>query len=61
MTRIGSRAMVRDMLHEFRWVGTTASPGYDLIERHPIGTDCLELWIKVRHAGAEGPTSWREQ
>jgi SAM-dependent methyltransferase len=32
--------------------GAPAPFGYDLVERHPIGTDCLELWIKTRHVGA---------
>jgi SAM-dependent methyltransferase len=53
--RIGARVVT---YHGF---GASAPPGYDLIERHPIGTDSLELWIKLRDAGAEGITSWRGQ
>jgi SAM-dependent methyltransferase len=49
--RIGTRVVT---YHSF---GAPAPYGYDLIECHPIGTDCLELWIKLRHADTEDPTS----
>ena len=48
--RIGTRVVT---YHSF---GAPPPPGYDLRERHRIGTDCLELWIKTQHTGAEGPT-----
>jgi len=37
--------------------GAQAPAGYDLVERHPIGTDCLELWIKAREPAAPDPES----
>jgi len=52
--RIGTRVVT---YHGF---GASPPHGYDLIETHPIGTDCLELWIKTRDlsaTAAEDPTS----
>jgi SAM-dependent methyltransferase len=49
--RIGTRVVT---YHSF---GAPVPPGYDLTQRHMIGTDCLELWIKLQHAGAEDSTS----
>lgn len=45
--RIGTRVVT---YHSF---GAPPPEGYDLVERHPTGTDSLELWIKMRHGDAE--------
>jgi SAM-dependent methyltransferase len=52
--RTGTRIVT---YHSF---GAPAPFGYDLVASHPIGTDCLELWIKtrdVRTADMEQPIS----
>jgi len=60
VTRAGerlARARIGTRVVTYHSLGAPPPPGYELIERHPIGTDCLELWIKMPHAGADGPTS----
>jgi predicted RNA methylase len=42
--RLGTRVVT---YHGF---GAQPPDGYDLVDRHPIGSDTLELWVKVRDA-----------